>query len=140
MTLRDKIRANAKPFLQPGEEIQAVVPAQTIRQYWSLISFWLVARDTYRVIVATDRRILLCRSGRFTETAVRGVLAELPRRTVIGPAHGLWYRTDALRRAPLHQPPIPRGRRGRGQRHGDAELIAMRHLDEYRVELTQRPQ
>ena len=96
MTLRDKIRANAQPFLQAGEAIEAVIPAQTVRQYWSLLSFWLVARDTHRVIVATDRRILLCRSGRFTETPVRGVLAEFPRRTVIGPAHGLWYRTDKL--------------------------------------------
>ena len=94
MLLRDKIRANAKPFLQEGEEIQAVIPAQTVRQYWSLLSFWLVARDTYRVILATDRRILLCRSGRFTETPVREVLEEFPRRMVIGPAHGLWYRTD----------------------------------------------
>ena len=96
MAIRDKIKSNARPFLQPGEEIQAVIPAQTIRQYWSLISFWLIARDTYRVIVTTARRILLCRSGRFTETPVREVLAEFPRRTVIGPAHGLWYRTDAF--------------------------------------------
>ena len=94
MTLRDKIRANAKPFLRPDEQIQAVIPAQTIRQYWSLISFWLVARDTYRVLIVTDRRILLCRSGRFTETPVREVLAEFPRLMAIGPAHGLWYRTD----------------------------------------------
>lgn len=94
MALRDKIKHNAEPFLQPGEEVQAVIPAQTIRQYWSLISFWLVARDTYRVLVVTDRRILLCRSGRFTETPVNEVLAEFPRLMVIGPAHGLWYRTD----------------------------------------------
>ena len=96
MTLRDRIRANAQPFLRSGEGIQAVIPAQTVRQYWSLLSFWLIARDTYRVIVVTDQRILLCRSGRFTETPVREVLAQLPRETVIGPARGLWYATDVL--------------------------------------------
>ena len=95
--LRDKIRANAAPLLQPGEEIQAVIPAQTISQYFVLISYWIIlASNAMRVIVVTDRRILLCRSGRVRITPVGEVLAELPRQTLIGPAHGLWYRTNAL--------------------------------------------
>jgi|SRR5579862_9508281 len=97
MALRDKIRANAAPFLEAGEEIQAVIPAQTMSAYWVLLSYWIIlASNGLRVIVVTDRRILLCQSGRVRMTLVREVLAELPRQTVIGPAHGLWYRTDAL--------------------------------------------
>jgi len=97
MTLRDKIRANAAPLLAPGEEIQAVIPAQTVTQYLLYISTLIItATHAQRVIVVTDRRILLCRGGRFRQSPVGEVLAELPRQTLIGPAHGLWYRTDTL--------------------------------------------
>jgi hypothetical protein len=29
-------------------------------------------------------------------TPVKEILRELPRQTLIGPAHGLWYRVDSL--------------------------------------------
>jgi hypothetical protein len=97
VAIRDKIRVNAAPLLQPGEEIQAVILAQTVSQYFVLISIWIiVASNAMRVIVVTDRRILPCRSGRIRQAPVGEVLAELPRQTLIGPAHGLWYRTNAL--------------------------------------------
>jgi hypothetical protein len=66
ISIRDKIRSNAVQYLQPGETIQAVFAAQTTSQYWALIS-WLiiVLRDSYRVVIVTDRRILVCKSGRF---------------------------------------------------------------------------
>jgi hypothetical protein len=97
MAIRDKIRANAAPVLQPGEVIQAVIPAQTTSQYLAIISYWIIIlSNAYRVIVVTDRRILVCRSGRFRVTRVKEVLRELPRQTMIGPAHGLWYRVDSL--------------------------------------------
>jgi hypothetical protein len=97
MGIRETIRANAQPLLEPGEVVEAVIPAQTTSQYLALISYWIILfRNAYRVIVVTDRRILVCRSGRFRTTPVRDVLRELPRDTKIGPATGLWYRTDAL--------------------------------------------
>ena len=98
MALRDKIAKNAEHVLQPGEVIQAVIPAQTISAYLAaFISYWLIIlKNAYRVVVVTDRRILVCQSGRWTISAVREVLAELPRQTAIGPAHGLWYKTNAL--------------------------------------------
>jgi len=98
MALRDKIKSNAEHLLQPGEEIQAVIPAQTVSQYLAaLISYWIIIfKNAYRVIVVTDRRILVCQSGRFRITPVGEVLRELPRQTPIGPAHGLWYQTEAL--------------------------------------------
>ncbi|MCW2495672.1 MAG: hypothetical protein JWQ77_1596, partial [Jatrophihabitans sp.] len=97
MAIRDKLRANAAHVLQPGETIQAVIPAQTTSQWFALISYWIILlTNAYRVIVVTDRRILVCRSGRFRITPVKDVVRELPRSTVIGPATGLWYRCDQL--------------------------------------------
>lgn len=97
MALRDKIRKNAERVLAPGENIQAVIPAQTTSGWFALISYWIIIlSDAYRVVVVTDRRILVCRSGRFRLTPVNDVLRELPRGTQIGPPHGLWYRCDRL--------------------------------------------
>ena len=97
MAIRDKMRANAEPFLQPGETVQAVFGAQTTSQWFALISYWIIIiRNSYRVIVVTDRRILVGRSGRFTTTPIKEVLAEVPRSTRIGPPSGLWYKTNAL--------------------------------------------
>jgi hypothetical protein len=97
LTLRDKIRSNAAQYLQPGETIQSVFAGQTVSPYWSLLSYWIILlRDCYRVVVVTDRRILVCKTGRFSVTPVKSVLSELPRTTRIGPAHGFWYRCDTL--------------------------------------------
>ena len=97
MAIRDTLRKNAAPLLAPGETLQAIFPAQTTSQYFSLLSFWIIIiRNSYRVIVVTDRRILVCGSGRFRVTPVKGVLRELPRSITIGPAHTLWYRFDSL--------------------------------------------
>ncbi len=61
------------------------------------MSFWIIiAKDAYRVVVVTDRRILVCKSGRFRVTPVNEVVRELPRSTRIGPASGLWYRCESL--------------------------------------------
>ena len=97
MAIRDKLRQNASQLLQPGEQIQAVFPAQTTSPYLALISVWIILlSNAYRVIVVTDRRLLLCRRSRMRITKVKDVLLQLPRETVIGPAHGLWYQTEAL--------------------------------------------
>jgi hypothetical protein len=97
MAIRDKMRKNAEPFLQPGETIQEVFGAQTTSQWFALISYWIIIiKNSYRVIVVTDRRILVGRSGRMTTTPIKEVLRELPRSTRIGPASGLWYKTEAL--------------------------------------------
>jgi hypothetical protein len=91
------MRANAAPYLQPGEEIEAIFAAQTTSAWFALISYWIIIlRNSYRVVVVTNRRILLCRSGRFTVTPVTQVLRELPRETRFGPPSGLWFKTDAL--------------------------------------------
>jgi hypothetical protein len=97
MAIRDKIRTNAAPQLRPGEEIQSVLVGQTSSMWLMLLGAlpFLIVNQYYTIIV-TDQRVLVCRSGKLTSTAVKSVARELPRQTIIGPAHGLWYKTDAL--------------------------------------------
>ena len=97
MALRDKIRANAQHVLRPGEVIQAVIPAQTVSPYLAMITYWIIIfSNAYRIIVVTDQRILVCRTGRWTFTPVREVEREAPRGTRIGPGTGLWHKTESL--------------------------------------------
>jgi hypothetical protein len=97
VAIRDKLRANAQHVLQPGETIQSVFCAQTTSQYFALLSYWIILfTNAYRVVVVTDRRILVCSSGRLRMTPVNEVLRELPRNTQIGPASGLWWKSQSL--------------------------------------------
>src|SRR5438105_1677125 len=95
MAIRDTLRTNAQHLLQPGEQIQSIFGAQTTSQWFALISYWIIiASNAYRVVVVTDKRILVCKSGRLRITPVNDVVVELPRNTRIGPASGLWYKTE----------------------------------------------
>jgi hypothetical protein len=97
MAVRDKLRTNAAHLLESGETIQVVFHAQTTSQYFALLSYWIILlKNAYRVVVVTDRRILVCSSGRLNPTKVGEVLREVPRDTMIGPASGLWYRCESL--------------------------------------------
>jgi hypothetical protein len=97
MAIRDKMRANAAHLLESGETIQEIFGAQTTSQWFALVSMWIILiKNAYRVVVVTDRRILVCRSGRLTTTKVGEVLHELPRHTMIGPASGLWWKCESL--------------------------------------------
>ena len=102
MAVRETMRANAAAVVQPGEKIQVVFGAQTTSVWWAVVSVWIIVLQApYRVVVVTDRRILVCRSGRFRTTAVNDVLGEFARSTRLGPATGLWYKCTALG-APLY--------------------------------------
>lgn len=97
MAIRDKLRANAAHILQPGETIQSVFTGQTASPYLALISYWIVVfKNSYRVIIVTDKRIVVTRSGRASTTAVKEVVGEFPRSTKIGPASGVWYKCESL--------------------------------------------
>jgi len=92
MAIRDTLRVNAAHLLKPGEVIQAVFSATTTSG-WLGPLVWI---SGYRVILVTDRRILVCRSGRFTDGPVGDVIRKLPRNTRIGPAKGMWFRCETL--------------------------------------------
>jgi hypothetical protein len=92
MAIRDKLRVNAAHVLQPGEVIQAVFSGTTTSPWFGLL-VWIRG---FRVVVVTDRRILVCRSGRTSGYLVKEVIRELPRNTRIGPARGLSFRCEVL--------------------------------------------
>jgi len=98
MAIREKITANAAPFLEPGEQIQAVLAGQTASQYLiflGLLPFFLANR--YRCVVATDRRLLVLDSGKLFLGTPKSVVRALPRSTRIGPFSGaLWYVSGTL--------------------------------------------
>jgi hypothetical protein len=97
MAIRDKMRTNAASLLQPGETIQEVVAAQAANPYWAFLSYWiLLFKSSYRVVVVTDRRIVVCQAGRMSVTQIKGVVGEFPRSTQIGPASGIWYKCLTL--------------------------------------------
>src|SRR5436190_1705393 len=97
LAIRDKIRENAAPFLDPGEQIQDVFAGQTFSQYWAVISFLIVLfKSSYRCVVVTDRRIAVFDTGKAAMGTPKKLLRSLPRTTQIGPASGLWYKTEIL--------------------------------------------
>ena len=97
MALRDKIAEAARPFLEPGEQVQAAFPAQTASSWLVLLGYIpFILTNNYRCVVVTDRRILVLDAGKLSTTKPRSVIRTLPRPTRIGPASGLWYRTANL--------------------------------------------
>jgi hypothetical protein len=95
MAIRDKLKTNASHLLDPGEPIQVVFPAKTMIPI-GIASLYAIFGSIQRVVVVTDRRILVCKAGHFRPTQVKEIIFVLPRHMVIGPAHGLNYRTDSL--------------------------------------------
>ena len=113
MAIRDSMRTNAAAVLKPGETVQAVISAQTINPLLYIpmvlmavipaILIILIA-EPFRVIVVTDRRILVCRSGKLRSSAVRDVVTQAQRRTEIGPPRGLQFKCRSLGEEPLYIP------------------------------------
>jgi hypothetical protein len=95
--LRDKLKERATPYLQPGEQVQAAFVAMAMSPWWAaLSSLILLAKNPYRTIVATDRRILVFSNARRSVTKGE-FLREVPRATRIGPFTGKAnYKTEAL--------------------------------------------
>ena len=94
MALRDKLRERAQPFLETGETIEQVFPAQA-GSPWMLglgggLLMLLFAKP--RDVVVTDRSVVVLRQSKLTATP-KELLARLPRNTAIGPVSGIWAKT-----------------------------------------------
>jgi hypothetical protein len=94
MSLRDQMRDSAVPYLEPGEPVQAVIGAQTASQWLAAITgvFVFLGFNHYRILAVTPSRIVVLDAGKVSFKKARGVVAELPRSTRLGPATGLWHR------------------------------------------------
>ncbi|MEZ5261409.1 MAG: hypothetical protein AB7W59_02035 [Acidimicrobiia bacterium] len=82
-------------MLEPGEQVQAVFVGQTASQYLALLGFiFFIAKNRYYTVAVTDRRIALFEGGRLTLASPKQLVASLPRQTKLGPATGLWWKTQ----------------------------------------------
>ncbi|MEA2481843.1 MAG: hypothetical protein QOJ07_3765, partial [Thermoleophilaceae bacterium] len=91
MAIREKLHTNAQPFLEPGEQVQAIFPVQSGPSPYLQFLTWLVLfLVRLHVVAVTDRRILVVRSSIWKSTSMKQVEAVLPRETRLGPLSGLW--------------------------------------------------
>jgi hypothetical protein len=97
MALRDTMRDSAAQYLQPGEQVQAVIGAQTASQYIAALTgiFVFLGLNHYRILAVTPNRILVLDAGNVSMKKARGVVMELPRSTRLGPATGMWHQIPA---------------------------------------------
>ena len=76
MALRDKLAARVQPLLEPGEQVQEVALSQTgPSPYLAIITYLIFFAVKRRIIVATDRAIVIVRAGAWTGTSAKEVLA-----------------------------------------------------------------
>ena len=114
VAIRDKIKEKAQPLLEPGEQIQAVIPAQTKNGWLGALGIiWLIFTNRYRPIVVTDRRIAITDSGKWAMAKPTTIVASLPRNTQIGPAVGDLVEVHDPRSAVVHPQAVPQRRRAR---------------------------
>lgn len=97
MALRDSMRSSAAQFLQPGEQIQAVIGAQTASQWLAALTgvFVFLGFNRYRILAVTPARIVVLDAGKVSMKTARGVVGELPRSTRLGPGSGMWHKIPA---------------------------------------------
>lgn len=97
MAIRDKFAAAAAPYLDPGEEIHAVIgAAATDPTDPAAMVVKNLKAPAYRALIVTDRRILLFRSRRWAWTRFDALLAQFPRAIRFGEPDRLTWRTDVL--------------------------------------------
>jgi hypothetical protein len=91
MALRDKLAERVRPMLEPGEQVQEVFITQTgPSPYWAVLTYLIFFAVKRRIIVVTDRAIVIVRAGTFMGTTAKEVIGRLPRATRLGPVSGLW--------------------------------------------------
>jgi hypothetical protein len=93
VSLRDKLRERARPFLERGEQVQEVFPAQAglppylanLPLFGALGALLLQGALVRRLIIVTDRAILLLDADKMNGTKPKALVRRLPRRTRLGP-------------------------------------------------------
>jgi hypothetical protein len=95
MALRDKLIERSRPYLEDGEDVEQVLLAQTGPTPWltavigGLAMLLTVKR---RIIVVTDRAVVVLAASPWTGTKPTSVVERLPRQTRLGPLSGVWAR------------------------------------------------
>ncbi|MDQ1375822.1 MAG: hypothetical protein QOJ09_3160 [Actinomycetota bacterium] len=97
MALRDKLAERSRPYLEDGEQIEQAFLAQTGPTPWLMALIGALAMMLAvkrRIIVVTDRAIVVLAAGAWTGTNPKSLVTRLPRQTRLGPLSGLWGRIE----------------------------------------------
>jgi hypothetical protein len=107
VALRDNILRDAEhKYTAHGETVQAVMIGTTLRPLLLYPLGWLlVDRDSYRAIVCTDKRILLCKIDPVSGS-LESLTEVIERDVLLGPT-----RTPLIHRITAFSTPISVGRR-----------------------------
>jgi hypothetical protein len=96
MALRDRLAQRATPFLEPGEQIQAIFLAQSgntvLGRPDTVLGTMLSAG--YATVVVTDRAIVVLRNDRLTGGRAKSLRDRLPRQPMNNPSGLLWAHAD----------------------------------------------
>ena len=96
MALREKLTERAQPFLEPGEQVRWAFMAVGGPSPWLMAlagSLLYLILTKPKIVVITDRRILLLTAGKMTGSKPKSLEAAGPH-VRLGPVKGLW--------APIH--------------------------------------
>jgi hypothetical protein len=105
MALRDRLRTNTQPLLDPGEVIEQIAPARAGLNPWltpifgvfgivgALFGLAFMAKWLRSPIIARTNQSLVILNGGMNGTKPKAILKRLPRDTPIGPLEGVWART-----------------------------------------------
>ena len=55
IAIRANVIENSQRFLQPAEQVQAVIGGQTLSGWWGALSSLVLFGNNYRAVVVTDR-------------------------------------------------------------------------------------
>ncbi|WP_157432571.1 hypothetical protein [Aeromicrobium sp. Root472D3] len=84
MGMAEKIVHRAQSLVEPGEIVQGAFAGQpTITNR--------IGQGGYRIVVATDRRFLVFRSGTFSQTVIKDLVEESPRDQRLGEPGGIFH-------------------------------------------------
>lgn len=99
MSMRDKMIRNAQPFLEPGEQVQAIFEGRVHQHKIKSALMPSAFRHEFVTVAVTGKRILVLDSGRAGSGRAKSVITELPRATPLGPPKGSVHqiRTPELR-------------------------------------------
>ena len=80
MALRDTMRDSAAQYLQPGEQVQAVLGAQTASQWLAALTgiFVFLGLNKYRILAVTPGRIVVLDAGKTSMKKARSSRTSRP--------------------------------------------------------------